>query len=145
MSACPIHFHPLCACPDCRAVSTISCIEHDLRVASLELWVVGWTPDELIDHVRRSVADPRAADLMAWAIVVDDSLRSDQSRPVEWCRAVHALRARLDVDLHDLGPGWIARWIRANSTLDTSPAVARLLRDVCATLDDLLAPSPAPG
>lgn len=127
-------------CPDCEVEAAIAAMEHDLRLASLDLWVAGWPPDELIDHVRRTVPDGRAGDLMAWVVLVDDSLRSEQSRPPEWCVAVDRLRAVTGVAHDDLAPGWLARWLRANSTHDTSRAAARLLRGVFLSLGDLVAP-----
>ena len=132
--------HHVVGCPACEAEFAIAHIEHDLRTLTLDLWIAGWTPDELLDHVRRSVTDTRAGDLLSLVLQVDDSLRSDQSRPPAWRDAIGRLRAVTGTTIDDLRPGWIARWIRANSTYETSREVAELLHDVGTTLTDLVCP-----
>ncbi len=125
---------------DCQAALAIARLEHDLRTVSLHLWVAGWTPDDVLDHVRRRVDDRRAGDLMGLVLLVDDSLRSDRLRPPEWRESIERLRAAAGARVDDLRPGWIARWIRTNSTYETSRQVAELLSDVETTLITLLRP-----
>ncbi|MEL6890261.1 MAG: hypothetical protein AAFP84_01590 [Actinomycetota bacterium] len=136
------HHHnvPVAGCYDCEMIQSILDIEFELRHHSLDLWVAGWTPDELLEHVRTSVADRRAVDLVAHAIVVDDSHRNDHARPPEWRAAIQRLRTVAGVD--DVEPGWYARWIRANSTLDTCEVAARCLADLLHALRSLQAPAP---
>jgi len=123
-----------------EAQLAIARVECELRTLSLDLWIAGWTPDELLDHVRRSVADVRADGLLVLVLLVDDSFRSDQSRPPEWRTVIDRLRAVTGTTLDDLRPGWIARWVLANSTYETSGAAAQLLHDLRITLTDLVCP-----
>ena len=137
--------HEAESCPICEAELALVCIEADLRTLSLDLGIAGWTPDELLDHVRRSVANTRAVDLVALAVQVDDSHRSEQSRPPAWRRAVERLQAATGTTVDDLRPGWIGRWLRANSTYETSQEAAELLHDVGVTLTDLVCPQVSPS
>ncbi|MEM1333696.1 MAG: hypothetical protein AAGG08_09585, partial [Actinomycetota bacterium] len=123
-------------CPDCEATRGLLGLSHHLRLLSVDLWVAGWTPDELIDHVRAAVVDRRAADLVAHCVVVDDAHRSDQARPPAWIAAVDQIRARLGLGPDDLGLGWVAVWIRSNSTPHTAVSTAELIHRVIDVLED---------
>lgn len=133
------------SCPACESELVLSQIETELRTLSLDLWVAGWTPDELLDHVRQSVRDHRGADLLALVLLVDDSLRSEQSRPPAWCDAIDRLRAVSDSSHQDVAPGWLARWLRTNSSYETSREAADLLKAFADTLADLVCPLPDVG
>ena len=139
----PVPHDPHRRDPDCPAAEVELAflhLERELRAVSLDLWIAGWPPDELHDHVRRSIADRRAGDLLSLVLLVDDSLRSEWARPPDWCTPIDRLRAVTGVTIDDLRPGWLARWARANSVYETSRAAAELLLDLRATLTDLVCP-----
>ncbi len=124
-------------CPDCdlAAGAYLLGLELDLRSLSLELWVAGWTPDDLIAEVRRHTGSTGATALVAQALIVDDSHRSDQARPESWRREIEALRARTGVD--DVAIGWLVRWVR---TIGDAPEAAECLRATANALGDLVDP-----
>lgn len=131
-------------CLSCQAQLALAVYEHDLRTMSLDLWVAGWAPDDLLDHVRSTVGDRRAVDLMALVLLVDDSHRSDQSRPPEWQVVIDRLRVGTGAVQTDLLPGWLGRWLIERSTLGTSRRAAELLRGVVDALAELVSPWPEP-
>ncbi len=118
-------------CDECNMTRFVLGVESDLRHASRDLWFAGWTPTDLIDEVRRSTGRPDVVELVAQAVIVDDSHRSDQARPPEWQRTVASLRAMTGID--DVGTGWVARWIAVRRDPDSAAAC------LSAVLDALLA------
>lgn len=132
------HWRFTSGCPECDATRFMLTAEYDLRTASLDLWVAGWTPGELIDEVRRVTGRPLAADLTALALIVDDSHRSPQARPDKWIAEIGMLRTTTGFD--DVHPGWLARW----AVTQSEPSVASsTVLAVVRVLDDLLDPTAA--
>lgn len=122
----PERIHPddlspteLCeGCPACDlfAREQVMRLEIDMVRLSLELWVAGWSPSELIDEVRSATGLTRSIGLVAQIVLVDDSHRSEQARPPMWSTEIEQLRARTGIS--DDAAGWLARWIAANACAD---------------------------
>lgn len=124
-------------CPECdvAAGEFIVHVELDLRALSLDLWVAGWTPNDLIAEVRRTSRSIGSASLVAQLLIVDDSHRSEQARPESWRREIEVLRDRTGID--DVATGWLGRWIKSHD--DAQPAADSLQATVQA-LGDLVDP-----
>lgn len=141
-----VHFDD--ACPICaeereavEAVVGLLALEIRLRTLCLDLWVAGWTPEELVRHVRSTVPDSRGADLIAHTLLVDDSHRSDQARPVEWRRQIERLRAVTGAVDQSLAAGWLGRWVRASSDRASSAELADVMQRTVDVLEELFVPS----
>ncbi len=142
----PEHFWPLDpgvssdGCPDCDLAIErfLRGLELDLRLLSLDLWTAGWTPNELIDEVRRSTGCADAASLMAQLLLADDSHRSDQARPPAWRDEINALHSRTGIT--DLGAGWLTTWLVAQTS---ARQASECLKAVAVALSDLVEPSVA--
>jgi hypothetical protein len=122
-------------CDACNVTRFILGVESDLRHACRDLWFAGWAPMDLIDQVRRATRRTDAADLVAQALIVDDSHRSDQARSPEWGRAIDSLRSMTGID--DVSTGWIARWIASRRDPETASVCLAAVLDA---LLDLLRP-----
>lgn len=105
-------------CPACDLLAreSVMCLEVDLERLSLELWVAGWRPTELIAEVRGVTGVIGSTGLVAQLLLVDDSHRSEQARPPAWSAEIEQLRARTGIS--DDAPGWLSRWIAANAAGD---------------------------
>jgi hypothetical protein len=124
-------------CPDCDLAIAhfLRGLELDMRFISLDLWTSGWTPQELIDEIRRSTGFVDAAALIAQLLLVDDSHRSDQARPPAWRDEIDALRSRSGVT--DLGAGWLTAWMVEQSS---ARQASECLKAVVTALNDLVRP-----
>ncbi len=127
-------------CPDCdlAIAQYLRGLELDLRLISLDLWTAGWTPNELIDEVRRSTGCVDATPLVAQLLLVDDSHRSDQARPRAWRDELDALRSRTGIT--DLGIGWLTAWMVEQTS---ARQASECLKAVVMALNDLVEPSTA--
>jgi hypothetical protein len=127
-------------CPDCDLAIAhyLRGLELDLRLISLALWTAGWTPNELIDEVRRSTGCVDATPLMAQLLLVDDSHRSDQARPPVWRDEIGALRSRTGIT--DLGAGWLTAWMVEQPS---ARQASECLKAVVTALNHLVEPSAA--
>ena len=118
-------------CADCDAIAAayVLSLERDLLKLSVDLWIAGWQPEELVDEVRRSTDSDRACRVAAHLLIVDDSRRSAQDRTARWCEGIAALHDANDVS--DVATGWVIRW----ATAQADPHMAaRCLDDVARTL-----------
>ena len=109
------------------------------RVAAA--WNAGWQPNELARQLRRG-ADADSAKLALVTIGVDHADRDASTLDARWA----AQLAELDLPQVASGPGWLARWARAEEL--TWPAALRsgitLLRGL-ATISPLPILIPPPG
>jgi len=120
-------------CPGCDATRAILSMEIELRLAVRDLWVLGWSPTDLADEIRRRTDSVDARDLVVHALLDDDARRSEQAKTDEWTRAVTMLAAAAAVE--PVTTGWVARWIISRDDPDAASAV---LLDVLDALVDLL-------
>ena len=124
-------------CPDCdRAIAWyLRGLELDLRLMCLDLWTAGWTPNELIEEVRRSTGCVDATPLMAQLLLVDDSHRSEQARPRVWRDEIDALRSLTGIT--DVGVGWMTTWL---VTQPSAREASECLKAVVTALNNLVEP-----
>ena len=108
-------------CPECDAVRAILAIEIELRLAVRDLWISGWTPNELANEIRRRTGSVDARDLVVHALVDEHAARSEQAKTEEWTEAVVFLAAASAVK--EVEAGWIARWVARRNDRDAAQAV----------------------
>jgi hypothetical protein len=117
-------------CPGCDAARIMLALEAELRMCSLDLWVAGWTPTDLLDEVRSASGSTGARDFMVQVLLVDDSHRSEQARNTPWNDAIASLRAMTGQT--DVSAGWLGRWLLNHETTSSTE------RDVAMTLETML-------
>lgn len=131
-------------CPECEMVLSVLSVEADLRDLSVDLWVAGWTPGALLDHVSGEVADPRAVDLTARAILFEDTTRAEHARPSAWRSEIERLRGERDLGRVQLRSGWIIDWISDHARGDRVGDVAAVIEVTMHVLSELNRPAPGP-
>lgn len=129
-------------CPECEMALCLLSIEDDLRDLSVDLWIAGWTPTRLVDHICSEVADLRGADLVARGILYEDTTRADHARPSSWCSDIDRLQRASGVDRSELRNGWIIDWVIANSECDRVGDVAGVIEVTLDVLSGLSRPAP---
>lgn len=113
-------------------------LELDLRLISLDLWALGWTPYELLADVRRSTGCVDATSLMVRLLLADDLCRSEQARPPAWRNQIAELSVQTGIA--DLGVGWLTAWMVEQSS---ARQASECLQAVMIALDRLIGPSAA--
>jgi len=123
-------------------VLSLLSVEADLRDLSVDLWVAGWTPTALLDHVSREVADPRAVDLTTRGILFEDATRAEQARPSPWRSEIERLRRDRDIGRVQLRSGWILDWISDHARGDRVGDAAAVIEVTMHVLSALNRPAP---
>ena len=139
----PLHAEPMlvAGCPECEMALSLLLIEADLRDLSVDLWVAGCMPSDLLAHVSRQVADPRAVDLVAHGVLFEDTTRAEHARPPAWRSEIERLRHEFGVGPSGLGCGWLADWVRDRSESGLVGQVAAVIEQTMQVLSDLSRPA----
>jgi len=112
-------------CRECDATRAILAIETDLRLGVRDLWISGWTPNELANEVRRRTGSIDARDLVVHALADEHAARSEQAKTEDWTEAVVFLAAASGIE--EVETGWIARWVARRNDRDAAQTVLDVL------------------